>query len=122
MLTEYDATAAIKACCVPIAYIGAAAPIGDVNRFRKICPNLITGQTIGSGPLSPLEVPDQINPMLERFVEVYAAKGEKQTVRITQGRDRKSMSVGAKPRRTKLAQHPLTGCCLTDFGSIVASQ
>jgi hypothetical protein len=61
---------------VPIAYIGAAAPIGDVNRFRKICPNLITGQTIGSGHLSPLEVPDQINPMLERFVEVYAAKGE----------------------------------------------
>jgi hypothetical protein len=47
-----------------------------VNRFRKICPNLITGQTIGSGHLSPLEVPDQINPMLERFVEVYAAKGE----------------------------------------------
>jgi pimeloyl-ACP methyl ester carboxylesterase len=75
-VTEYDATAAIKACCVPIAYIGAAAPIGDVNRFRKICPNLITGQTIGSGHLSPLEVPDQINPMLERFVEVYAAKGE----------------------------------------------
>ena len=70
-LTEYDASAAIKPCRVPIAYIGAASPMADVNRFRELRPDLIVGQTIGSGHFSPLLAPDQINAMLERFIEIY---------------------------------------------------
>jgi pimeloyl-ACP methyl ester carboxylesterase len=72
-ITDYDATAAIKACHVPVAYIGAASPLADLNRFRELQPALITGQTIGSGHFSPLEVPDQINSMVERFVGVHAS-------------------------------------------------
>jgi pimeloyl-ACP methyl ester carboxylesterase len=70
-VTEYDASAAIEASRLPIAYIGAASPLADVNRFRQLRPDLIVGQTIGSGHFSPRLVPDQINAMLERFVEIY---------------------------------------------------
>jgi hypothetical protein len=67
-VTEYDASAAIEASRLPIAYIGAASPMADVNRFRQLRPDLIVGQTIGSGHFSPRLVPAQINAMLERFV------------------------------------------------------
>ena len=69
--TFLDASAAIEASRVPIAYIGAASPMADVNRFRQLRPDLIVGQTIGSGHFSPLIVPDQINAMLERFIEIH---------------------------------------------------
>ena len=70
-VTDYDASAAIEASRVPIAYIGAASPMADVNRFRQLRPDLIVGQTIGSGHFSPRLVPDQINAMLKRFIEIY---------------------------------------------------
>jgi pimeloyl-ACP methyl ester carboxylesterase len=73
-ITEYDSTLAIKACRVPIAYISAAVPLGGVDRFRALYPQLVTGQTIGSGHFSPLEVPNQINAMLERFLEIYTPR------------------------------------------------
>jgi pimeloyl-ACP methyl ester carboxylesterase len=69
-LTDYDAAEAISACRVPIAYIGAATPMVDLDRFRAACPRLMTAQTLGSGHFSPLEVPDQINAMITRFVSL----------------------------------------------------
>jgi pimeloyl-ACP methyl ester carboxylesterase len=69
-ITEYDSTPTIKACRVPIAYISAAVSMASVDRFQELYPQLITGQTIGSGHFSPLEVPNQINAMLERFLEI----------------------------------------------------
>jgi pimeloyl-ACP methyl ester carboxylesterase len=67
-LIAYDASAAAAGCTVPIAYIGAAETMADLTRFRALCPQLITGQTVGSGHFSPLEVPEQINAMIERFL------------------------------------------------------
>jgi pimeloyl-ACP methyl ester carboxylesterase len=69
-LIEYDAVAAAAGCTVPALYIGAAATKADLVRFRAACPRLITGQTVGSGHFSPLEVPEQINAMIERFLAV----------------------------------------------------
>jgi pimeloyl-ACP methyl ester carboxylesterase len=69
-VTEYDATAAALACRVPTAYIGAAVSMVDLVRFRAASPQLMTGQTLGSGHFSPLEVPDQINSMLLRFFSI----------------------------------------------------
>jgi hypothetical protein len=43
----------------------------DIDRFRTLKPDLVTGETVGAGHFSPLEVPDQVNAMIERFVEVY---------------------------------------------------
>lgn len=64
----YDASAAAAACRAPVCYIGSAAPLADVNRFRVHCPQLVVGQTVGAGHFHVLEVPDQINTMIERFL------------------------------------------------------
>jgi len=69
-VTDYDATDAAHASRVPTAYIGAAVSMADLVRFRAACPQLMTAQTLGSGHFAPLEVPDQINSMLLRFITV----------------------------------------------------
>jgi pimeloyl-ACP methyl ester carboxylesterase len=69
-LIAYDAAAAAASCTVPVAYIDAAQSMSDLARFRALCPQLISGQTVGSGHFSPLEVPEQINAMIERFLTI----------------------------------------------------
>jgi pimeloyl-ACP methyl ester carboxylesterase len=72
-ITAYDASAAAAACTVPVLYIGAAAPFADVARFRSLCPHLVVGQTVGAGHFNLLEVPEQVNAMIERFLIVSGA-------------------------------------------------
>ncbi|MBV9175188.1 MAG: alpha/beta hydrolase, partial [Chloroflexi bacterium] len=48
--------------------LDAGTANADLVRARQLCPQLAIGRTIGSGHFSPLEVPQQVNPMLERFV------------------------------------------------------
>jgi pimeloyl-ACP methyl ester carboxylesterase len=69
-ITEYDAAPAAERCGLPIAYIAAAAKLANLDRFRSLCPQIMVGQTLGSGHFSPLEVPDQINDMIERFCSI----------------------------------------------------
>ena len=76
-VTEYDATAAASGCRVPVAYIGAQVSMVDLARFRSACPQLMTAQTLGAGHFSPLEVPDQINAMLTRFIEVFSSDSKR---------------------------------------------
>jgi pimeloyl-ACP methyl ester carboxylesterase len=66
-ITEYDATQAASTCRLPVAYIAAARKLADLDRFRELCPQLIVTQTLGAEHFSPLEVPDQVNAMIERF-------------------------------------------------------
>lgn len=70
-VTGYDASWAASGCHLPVAYIGADHPLGDMARFRSLTPHLITAQTLGSGHFSPVFVPDQINSMLSRFLAIY---------------------------------------------------
>ena len=65
---DYDASAAAATCRAPVCYIGAAAPLADLDRFRTVRPQLVVGQTVGAGHFHALEVPDQINAMIERFL------------------------------------------------------
>lgn len=67
-VVSYDASAAAAACRAPICYIGAATPLADLSRFRTLCPQLVIGQTVGAGHFHGLEVPAQINAMIERFL------------------------------------------------------
>jgi hypothetical protein len=39
--------------------------------FSKLCPQLIIGKVVGAGHFPTLEVPEQINSMIERFIKVY---------------------------------------------------
>ena len=70
----YDSLEAARACRVPALYIGAAVARADVARFRELCPQLVTGQTVGAGHFHQLEVPEQVNAMIERFLAVALPK------------------------------------------------
>jgi pimeloyl-ACP methyl ester carboxylesterase len=68
--TNYDDDDAASACRVPIAYILSAMPLLDLLRFQSLTPQLVIGRTLGSGHFSPIEVPDQINAMITRFIVI----------------------------------------------------
>lgn len=59
--------------CLPLIYIGAARPLADTERLRELCPQVMVGQTAGAGHFCQLEVPDQVNAMMERFLAVGTA-------------------------------------------------
>lgn len=61
---------------VPSLFIAADdKPLSDMPSFFKLMPDLLFGQTVGSGHFAPLEVPDQINPMLTRFIRLATRPG-----------------------------------------------
>ncbi len=57
---------------VPSLYVAADEPSrrADMDRVRDLLPGLYYGQTVGSGHFCQIEVPGQINPMIERFLKV----------------------------------------------------
>jgi pimeloyl-ACP methyl ester carboxylesterase len=69
-LLDYDFAAAASACKAPTAYLGAVRQLADLTKFRKYCPQLLTGQIFGSGHFAPLEVPEQVNSMLDRYLRI----------------------------------------------------
>ena len=62
---------AAKLCQLPIAYIAANDPLADLVQFRAATPQLQVGRVVGSGHFSPQEVPEQVNAMIERLIEVH---------------------------------------------------
>jgi pimeloyl-ACP methyl ester carboxylesterase len=70
-LMDYDPASAASGCHVPIAYLGATVPLADLFYFKGLTPQLMVGQTLGSGHFSPVFVPDQIHAMIVDFMKVY---------------------------------------------------
>jgi pimeloyl-ACP methyl ester carboxylesterase len=66
----WDGAAAAAGCTVPVLNICAAGPLTELGRFRELCPQLVNGQTVGAGHFHQLEVPEQVNTMIERFLAV----------------------------------------------------
>ncbi|MCA6119319.1 alpha/beta hydrolase [Bradyrhizobium sp. WSM 1738] len=71
-LADYDAVEARGRITVPSLYIAAnePSPRSDMPRLKDIIPQLNAGQTVGSGHFCQLEVPEQINAMIGRFVRL----------------------------------------------------
>ena len=69
----YDTAKSAAACKVPLLYISGGPWFTDVARFRDLCPQLVTGQTVRSGHYHQLEVPEQINAMIDRFLKTALA-------------------------------------------------
>jgi pimeloyl-ACP methyl ester carboxylesterase len=68
---RHRARACIQACRVPVLYIEAAHRLSDLDGFAALCPQLVTAKAVGSGHFLSLEVPEQVNPMIDRFVSRY---------------------------------------------------
>jgi pimeloyl-ACP methyl ester carboxylesterase len=74
-LGEYDAQATGRVG-VPALYIAAdePSPRCDMARLHELLPQLQLGQTVGSGHFCQLEVPEQVHPMIDRFLAIAALK------------------------------------------------
>lgn len=77
-LAEYDAAAVAKDLVAPSLYVAGneASPRCDTARLRALLPAMLQGQTVGSGHFLQLEVPEQINAMLDRFLAIALPASE----------------------------------------------
>jgi pimeloyl-ACP methyl ester carboxylesterase len=73
-VVEWDGAKVLCGVTVPVLTItaGTGGPDGptDASRLLGECPRLLTGATVGAGHFIQLEVPDQVNAMLERFLDL----------------------------------------------------
>lgn len=70
-LYDFDPNEAAGRTLAPGLYIAAnARPLSDIPRLLALAPQTQFGQTVGSGHFCPLEVPDQVNAMIARFLQV----------------------------------------------------
>jgi pimeloyl-ACP methyl ester carboxylesterase len=67
---EFDGAGALGSLTVPVLSIGSAVPTNASADLRAVCPTIAIGQTVGAGHFNQLEVPDQVNAMIERFIAV----------------------------------------------------
>jgi pimeloyl-ACP methyl ester carboxylesterase len=67
---SWDGTSALAACAVPIVSIGSLAPTNEAAALKSHCGHIEIGQTVGAGHFNQLEVPEQVNAMIERFLHV----------------------------------------------------
>jgi pimeloyl-ACP methyl ester carboxylesterase len=59
-------------CKLPILYIeDNGGRYSHLALFSEVCPQLVVGKVVGSGHFPTLEVPDQVNAMIQRFIAVY---------------------------------------------------
>jgi hypothetical protein len=72
---SFDSAAAAQKCKVPTLYASSGPWYTDVERFRSLCPQLVTCQAVGAGHYFELEVPEQVNAMVERFIDVHVTRG-----------------------------------------------
>jgi pimeloyl-ACP methyl ester carboxylesterase len=57
----------------PLLYVHATVP-ADLTRLKELRPDVLLGAVVGSGHWMMLTVPDQVNAMLARFLQIVAAR------------------------------------------------
>jgi pimeloyl-ACP methyl ester carboxylesterase len=68
-MATYDSVGAAEACALPVLYVHASVPT-DLGLLARLCPRLMVGETVGAGHWLQLEVPGQVNAMLDRFIGI----------------------------------------------------
>ena len=68
---EFDARAAAALCKVPALHLAATPPLNPPHLMSEWLPNVVNGWTVGAGHFNQLEVPDQVNAMIEGFLRHY---------------------------------------------------
>lgn len=66
----WDAGPALAGYKLPLLYVAADPPCSDMTRLRAACPQAMIGQTVGAGHFHQLEVAEQVEAMMERFLAV----------------------------------------------------
>ena len=74
-MERHDFAKAAASCSVPVAYIGASVALANLEQLKQLIPDIRSGQTLGSGHFSPWLVPEQVNAMLRRFLDLIQLDG-----------------------------------------------
>ena len=69
-MAAFDPAAALRAATVPVLVIASAVPANTPAYLQDVNPGITTGQTVGAGHFLQLEIPGQVNLMIERFLAV----------------------------------------------------
>jgi pimeloyl-ACP methyl ester carboxylesterase len=70
-VAEWNGREPLARCTIPVLLLRAALrEETDVLRLREIKPDLEVGITVGAGHFHQLEVPEQVNAMIERFLAI----------------------------------------------------
>jgi pimeloyl-ACP methyl ester carboxylesterase len=67
-MATFDSLAVLRTCGVPVLAIGSAVPANTSAFLLDANSSIAIGQTVGSGHFNQLEVPEQVNAMIERFL------------------------------------------------------
>ncbi len=82
-VVAWDGAKTLPGVTVPVLAItaGTGGPGGhtDASRLAAECTHLLTGATVGAGHFIQLEVPDQVNAMLARFLTITGNTGQPPT-------------------------------------------
>jgi pimeloyl-ACP methyl ester carboxylesterase len=65
---EFDGPAVAALCKVPALHLAATPPLNPPHLMSQWLPNVVNGWTVGAGHFNQLEVPDQVNLMIEGFL------------------------------------------------------
>ena len=69
-IAAFDGLAVLRQCEVPVLTISSAVPTNDAGSLLAANSTMTLGQTVGAGHFLQLEVPEQVNPMVERFLAI----------------------------------------------------
>ena len=69
-MAAFDAAAILRDCDVPVVVISSAVPTNSSQYLLEVNPAITLGQTVGAGHFLQLEVPGQVNLMIERFLSI----------------------------------------------------
>ncbi len=91
-LRDYDSGAAKGRVTVPSLFIAAdePRPLSEIPPLFELVPQLMFGRTVGSGHFCQLEVPEQVNSMIDRFLAIALPGAPPQSVQSHTKPDRGS--------------------------------
>jgi pimeloyl-ACP methyl ester carboxylesterase len=69
-MAAFDAAAMLRTCEVPVLNIASAVPTNASAYLLEVNPAVMIGQTVGAGHFLQLEVPEQVNLMIGRFLSI----------------------------------------------------
>ena len=69
-VAEWNGVGALALCEVPLLVLNPTGRSNEPSRIRPLHPSMHIGATVGAGHFHQLEVPDQVNAMIERFLAI----------------------------------------------------
>jgi pimeloyl-ACP methyl ester carboxylesterase len=70
-ILNFDGKAVAEQCKVPALHLATTDPSNPPHLMSQWLPHVINGWTVGAGHFFQLEVPDQVNAMIEGFMRHY---------------------------------------------------